>query len=210
MRVKVIGAGLAGCEAALQLAKYGIGVQLFEMKPKKFSPAHKSEGFAELVCSNSLKADRIENACGLLKEEMRLFGSVIMEAADASRVPAGGALAVDRNVFSEYITDKINSEPLIEVVHDEAAKIDPDEYTVIAAGPLVSDALSEEMVKALCALSPEDRAIVYGRVVDECGYGELAQRFGKSEAWARKRYSLARKRLAALLVSAKDKKEGIR
>ncbi len=119
MKVKVIGAGLAGCEAALQLAKNGISVDLYEMKPKKFSPAHSSEKFAELVCSNSLKAERIENACGLLKEEMRLFSSVMMEAADISRVPAGGALAVDRDVFSQYITDKIKSEPLINVINDE-------------------------------------------------------------------------------------------
>ncbi|MBR0365593.1 MAG: FAD-dependent oxidoreductase, partial [Clostridia bacterium] len=95
-KVKVIGAGLAGCEAALQLSKYGIAVELYEMKPKKFSPAHHSDGFAELVCSNSLKAERVENACGLLKAEMRQFGSVMMQAADVSRVPAGGALAVDR------------------------------------------------------------------------------------------------------------------
>jgi len=141
MNVKVIGAGLAGCEAALQLAKRGIDVTLYEMKPKKFSPAHKSENFAELVCSNSLKADRIENACGLLKEEMRLFGSVMMEAADVSRVPAGGALAVDRDVFSKYITDKIKSDKHITVVYDEVCEINPDEYTIIATGPLTSDTL---------------------------------------------------------------------
>lgn len=141
MRVKIIGAGLAGCEAALQLAKKGIECELFEMKPKKFSPAHKSENFAELVCSNSLKAERIENACGLLKEEMRLFGSVMMEAADVSKVPAGGALAVDRDIFSKYITDKIKSNEYITVVNDEVCEIDPDEYTIIAAGPLASDGL---------------------------------------------------------------------
>lgn len=145
MRVKVIGAGLAGCEAALQLAEYGIEVDLYEMKPKKFSSAHSSEKFAELVCSNSLKAERIENACGLLKEEMRLFGSVMMQAADISRVPAGGALAVDRDMFSEYITDKIKSEPLINVINDEALTIDTDEYTIIATGPLTSDGLAEEI-----------------------------------------------------------------
>lgn len=145
MTVNVIGAGLAGCEAALQLARYGVSVRLYEMKPKKFSPAHKSADFAELVCSNSLKADRIENACGLLKEEMRLFGSVMMEAADVSRVPAGGALAVDRDIFSRYITDKVRECPLIEVVQDEVTKINPDEYTIIATGPLTSDALSAEI-----------------------------------------------------------------
>ncbi|MCD8180227.1 MAG: methylenetetrahydrofolate--tRNA-(uracil(54)-C(5))-methyltransferase (FADH(2)-oxidizing) TrmFO [Firmicutes bacterium] len=145
MKVKVIGAGLAGCEAALQLARRGIAVELYEMKPVKYSPAHHSESFAELVCSNSLKADRIENACGLLKEEMRLFGSVMMEAADISRVPAGGALAVDRDIFSGYITDKIKSNPLITVVSGEVTEINPDEYTIIATGPLTSDALAENI-----------------------------------------------------------------
>ncbi len=145
MRVKVTGAGLAGCEAAWQLAKHGINVEICEMKPEKYSPAHKSESFAELVCSNSLKAERIENACGLLKEEMRLFGSLIMEAADVSRVPAGGALAVDRNVFSSYITDKIKSHPLITVRYGEVSEIDTDEYTIIATGPLTSDAMAKEI-----------------------------------------------------------------
>ena len=143
MKIKIIGAGLAGCEAALQLARAGIECELYEMKPKKFSPAHSSENFAELVCSNSLKADRIENACGLLKEEMRRFGSVIMEAADVSRVPAGGALAVDRDKFSEYITKKVTENPLITVIHDEVTNIDTNEYTIIATGPLTSDPLSK-------------------------------------------------------------------
>ncbi len=145
--VKVIGAGLAGCEAAMQLAKRGIRVKLCEMKPAKMSPAHKSESFAELVCSNSLKAETIENACGLLKEEMRLFGSVMMEAADASRVPAGGALAVDRNIFSAYITEKIKANPLIEVASGEVTEINPDEYTIIATGPLTSDNLSRAITE---------------------------------------------------------------
>ena len=142
-KVKVIGAGLAGCEAAWQLSRQGIEVELYEMKPKKFSPAHRSENFAELVCSNSLKADRIENACGLLKEEMRLFDSLMMSAADISRVPAGGALAVDRDVFSKFITDKIKNEPLITVKNEEVTQINPDEYTIIATGPLTSDGLSD-------------------------------------------------------------------
>lgn len=145
--VKVIGAGLAGCEAAWQLAKAGIEVELYEMKPIKFSPAHSMNGFAELVCSNSLKADRIENACGLLKEEMRMFDSLMMQSADISRVPAGGALAVDRSVFSEYITDKIKSHPLIHVINEETAAINPDEYTIIATGPLTSDALSKAIAE---------------------------------------------------------------
>lgn len=157
MKVKVIGAGLAGCEAALQLAKCGIEVELYEMKPKKFSPAHKSEKFAELVCSNSLKAERTENACGLLKEEMRCFGSVIMEAADISKVPAGGALAVDREKFSEYITEKINSNPYITVVTEEVCKINTDEYTIIAAGPLAS----EELSKAIAEITGNDNMYFY-------------------------------------------------
>lgn len=147
MKVKVIGAGLAGCEATWQLVKRGIEVELYEMKPKKFSPAHSNEGFAELVCSNSLKADRIENACGLLKEEMRMFDSVMMEAADISRVPAGGALAVDRDVFSEYITKKIKSHPLVTVINQEATQINTDEYTIIATGPLTSEGLTEAIGK---------------------------------------------------------------
>ncbi|MDY3929235.1 MAG: methylenetetrahydrofolate--tRNA-(uracil(54)-C(5))-methyltransferase (FADH(2)-oxidizing) TrmFO [Clostridia bacterium] len=142
MKVRVIGAGLAGCEAAWQLAKKGIETELYEMKPKKFSPAHKKEYFAELVCSNSLKAERTENACGLLKEEMRLFDSLIMQAADIAKVPAGGALAVDRDIFSQFITDKIKSEPLITVINEEADSIDTDEYTIIATGPLTSEKLS--------------------------------------------------------------------
>ncbi len=147
MRIKIIGAGLAGCEAAWQAANAGMDVELWEMKPKKFSPAHSDANFAELVCSNSLKADRIENACGLLKEEMRLFGSIIMEAADVSRVPAGGALAVDRHIFSEYITKKIKSHPNITVVNDEVTEIDPDEYTIIATGPLTSEPLAEAVAE---------------------------------------------------------------
>lgn len=147
MKVKVIGAGLAGCEAVWQLVKEGIEVELYEMKPKKFSPAHTMNGFAELVCSNSLKADRIENACGLLKEEMRLFDSIIMQAADIAKVPAGGALAVDREVFSEFITDKIKSHPLVKVINSEVSDINTNEYTIIATGPLTSDAMSEAISK---------------------------------------------------------------
>ncbi len=146
-KVKVIGAGLAGCEAALQLTARGIEVELCEMKPEKRSPAHHSDKFAELVCSNSLKAENIENACGLLKQEMRMFGSVMMEAADRTRVPAGGALAVDRELFSDFITAKINADPLITVKTGEVTAIDPSEYTVIAAGPLVSDALAKSIAE---------------------------------------------------------------
>ena len=147
MTVKVIGAGLAGCEAAYQLAKYGIDVELYEMKPKKYSPAHHNPNFFELVCSNSLKADRIENACGLLKEEMRFFDSVMMKAADVSKVPAGGALAVDRDVFSEFATKLIRENTHIRVIEEEVTEINPDEYTIIATGPLTSDGLAEAIAK---------------------------------------------------------------
>ncbi len=141
--INVLGAGLAGCEAAWQAARLGVKVRLYEMKPKKFSPAHKSEGFAELVCSNSLRSDSVTNAVGLLKEEMRHLSSLILEAADATRVPAGSALAVDRVKFSEYITEKIRSNPNIEVIEEEVTSVPEGEITVIATGPLTSDAMAE-------------------------------------------------------------------
>ncbi len=146
--VTVIGAGLAGCEAAWQAAKQGVNVRLFEMKPKKFTPAHHSETFAELVCSNSLRSDSVSNAVGLLKEELRRMGALVMEAADATRVPAGSALAVDRKLFSEYITNKITSNPNIEVVHEEIDKVG-DEITVIATGPLTSDPMADYIANEL-------------------------------------------------------------
>lgn len=145
MAIKVIGAGLAGCEAAWQAANAGAEVILCEMKPIKRSAAHKSDNFAELVCSNSLRADGIHNAVGLLKEEMRRMDSLIMQCADACRVPAGGALAVDRDGFSQAVTDKIKGHPNIKIEHGEVCAIDTDEYTVIAAGPLASDKISEEI-----------------------------------------------------------------
>lgn len=141
--INVLGAGLAGCEAAWQAARLGVKVKLYEMKPKKFTPAHKSEGFAELVCSNSLRSDSVTNAVGLLKEEMRHLSSLILEAADATRVPAGSALAVDRVKFSDYITEKIRTNPNIEVIEEEVTSIPEDEITVIATGPLTSDAMAE-------------------------------------------------------------------
>lgn len=144
-KVKVIGAGLAGCEAAFQLAKRGIDVTLYEMKPKKYSPAHHYEGFAELVCSNSLRSDGLTNAVGLLKEEMRQIDSLIMQAADACRVPAGGSLAVDRYGFSDYVTKAIGENPHIEVVKEEVTEIDPDGPTIIATGPLTSESLTEKI-----------------------------------------------------------------
>ena len=144
MTVKVIGAGLAGSEAAWQLAKRGIRVELYEMKPEKMSPAHHSPDFAELVCSNSLRGDRLENAVGLLKEELRRCGSLIMECAEATRVEAGGCLAVDRAGFSRMVTEKIKANPLIHVVSEEVTRI-PQEPVIIATGPLTSDALSESI-----------------------------------------------------------------
>lgn len=145
MAIKIIGAGLAGCEAAWQAAKYGAEVILYEMKPEKKSPAHKCDTFAELVCSNSLRADGIHNAVGLLKEEMRKMGSLIMECADATKVPAGGALAVDRYSFSQMVTDKILSHPNIRVEYGEVCDIDTDEYTIIAAGPLASEGIADSI-----------------------------------------------------------------
>ncbi len=134
----VIGAGLAGSEAAWQIAKRGIKVQLYEMKPLKFSPAHKSNDLAELVCSNSLRAEAIESAVGLLKEELRLAGSLIMEAADKTRVPAGKAHAVDRALFSKYVTKKIESHPLIEVIRQEQTQVPQNSIVILATGPLSS------------------------------------------------------------------------
>ena len=148
----VIGGGLAGVEAAKQLSKRGIKVTLYEMKPKKYSPAHKTDRLAELVCSNSLKAERLGSAAGLLKAEMRLFGSVCLESADIAKVPAGGALAVDRDVFSEEITKAISSDPNITLVREEITKIPEAGIVIIAAGHLMSDALAEE-VGNLCGKS---------------------------------------------------------
>lgn len=146
--VTVIGAGLAGCECAWQLAKRGIPVRLIEMKPKKYTPAHVSPDFAELVCSNSLRSDELTNAVGLLKEELRRLDSLILESADRHRVAAGGALAVDREGFAKYITEKIRSHPMIAVVEEEATEI-PDGEVVIATGPLTSDAMADT-IQFLC------------------------------------------------------------
>ena len=140
--VKVIGAGLAGCEAAWQLARRGIPVVLYEMKPGKMTPAHHSPDFAELVCSNSLRGDRLENAVGLLKEELRRLGSLILTCAEENRVEAGGALAVDRYGFSGSVTEKIRSHPLIRTAENEEVTEVPEGPVIIATGPLTSDALS--------------------------------------------------------------------
>lgn len=146
--INVLGAGLAGCEAAWQIAQRGVQVVLYEMKPEKFSHAHKSRGFAELICSNSLKAARIDSAAGLLKEEMRRLGSLLTECAEKTKVPAGGALAVDRDEFSRLATEAIENHPLIEIRRGEVTDI-PEGITVVATGPLTSELLSEKL-QALC------------------------------------------------------------
>lgn len=145
MTVKVIGAGFAGVEAAYTLAERGVNVELYDIKPKSFTPAHSNKNFGELVCSNSLKSNDIRgNACGLLKEEMRILGSLTMEAAAKTSVPAGGALAVDRERFAEYITQKITAHPNIKVVCKEIITV-PDSWCVVATGPLTTDALSSDI-----------------------------------------------------------------
>ena len=149
MKAAVIGAGLAGCEAAWQLNKAGIEVDLYEMKPLKHSPAHKTDNLAELVCSNSLKAQRLNSAAGLLKEEMLTFGSICVNAAKKTAVPAGGALAVDRELFSDLITKRIKSADKIKVIEKEVSTLPEADTVIIAAGPLASDCLASE-IKKLC------------------------------------------------------------
>ncbi len=146
MEASVLGAGLAGCEAAWQLAERGVKVELWEMKPQRHSPAHISNNYGELVCSNSLRSDELTNAVGLLKEEMRRLHSLIMAAADATRLPAGGALAVDRESFSAYITQKIRSHPNIHIREEEAIHL-PKGTVVVATGPLTSDALADKIAR---------------------------------------------------------------
>ena len=143
--INVIGAGLAGSEAAWQIANRGIKVRLYEMKPYKKTPAHHSDTFGELVCSNSLKSDMLENASGLLKEELRRLGSLIMECADNTRVPAGGALAVDRQGFSQAVTNKILNHPNIEVFNEEVTALSNDVITIVATGPLTTNGLAEHI-----------------------------------------------------------------
>ena len=147
--ITVIGAGFAGCEAAMQIAKAGIKCRLYEMKPVKFSPAHKSENFCELVCSNSFKAARPDSAAGLLKNEMETLGSITVKCAKATAVPAGGALAVNRDDFSAMVTKAVEDEPLIEIVREEMTSIPREGIVVVAAGPLASDSISED-IKKLC------------------------------------------------------------
>ena len=180
--VTVIGGGLAGCEAAWQIAKAGVSVKLYEMKPERFSPAHKSKGLAELICSNSLKAARIESAAGLLKEEMRRLGSLLMDCAGKCSVPAGGALAVDREEFSRLATEAIENEPLIELCRREVTEI-PGGAAVIASGPLTDGGLAGE-IERLCGgrLSFFDAAapIVTAESIDmtKCF---AASRYGRGE-----------------------------
>ncbi len=152
MVLKIIGGGLAGCEAAWQAAQRGIQVKLYEMKPLSFSPAHTNENLCELVCSNSLKGNGLDNACGLLKEEMRRMDSVVIACADETKVPAGGALAVDRDRFASRVTEKIKSHPNIEIVNELVEDIDTDEFTIVASGPLTHGKLSD----AIASLTGQD------------------------------------------------------
>ena len=177
--VKVIGAGLAGSEAAWQLARRGIKVTLYEMKPHKKSPAHHADTFAELVCSNSLRGDKLENAVGLLKEELRRMGSLIMECADATRVEAGGCLAVDRYGFSKMVTDRIRSNPNITVVEEEVTEV-PEGPVIIASGPLTTDALSDAIGRYFGA--------DYLHFFDAAAPLVTAESIDMNEAWWQSRY----------------------
>ena len=184
MYINVIGAGLAGCEAARQIASKGIKVRLYEMKPHKKTPAHHSDLFGELVCSNSLKAMRVESAAGLLKEEMRHLNSFLMKCADKCRVPAGGALAVDRDIFAKLITDEIKSNPMIEVIDEEVTEIPDDAITIIASGPLTSDLLADKIKNMFGgALSFFDAAapIVTAESID-MNSAFCASRYGRGDA----------------------------
>lgn len=182
--INVIGAGLAGSEAAWQAARLGVPVKLYEMKPQKRTPAHSYSGFAELVCSNSLRSVQLSNAIGLLKEELRRLGSLIMEAADANTVPAGAALAVDRYAFSDCVTERIRSNPLIEVITGEVTEM-PEGITVIASGPLTSDTLAERIKDLLGEgyLSFFDAAApIVDRASIDMTKAFFASRYGKGEA----------------------------
>ena len=183
MKVKVIGVGLAGAEAAYYLAGRGVKVELIDIKPNAFTPAHKSKNFAELVCSNSLKSkDVFGNAAGLLKEEMRLLGSLTMQAAEFSEVPAGGALAVNREEFSRYITDKIKKHPNIECVSKEITEIPEDGFTLIATGPLTTAPLAENIKSLAGALYFYDASapIVSAESID-MEHAFIADRYGKGD-----------------------------
>ncbi len=183
MHINVIGAGLAGCEAAMQIASRKICVNLYEMKPKKKTPAHHSDMFAELVCSNSLKALRVESAAGLLKEEMRRLDSFLMKCADTCRVPAGGALAVDRELFSKAVTDGIKNNPYINVINEEVTEIPDDAITIVASGPLTSEPLADSIFNIFgSSLSFFDAAapIVMADSID-MDYAFFASRYDKGD-----------------------------
>ena len=180
MIVKVIGAGLAGSEAAWQLAQRGLDVQLYEMKPQKMTPAHHTPYFGELVCSNSLRGDRLENAVGLLKEELRRCGSLILECAEATRVEAGGCLAVDREGFAKLVTEKIRSHPRITVVEEEVTQL-PEGPVIIATGPLTSDALSR-------AIGEHFGQTGYLHFFDAAAPLVTAESIDMNEAWWQSRY----------------------
>lgn len=177
--VHVIGAGLAGTEASYQLAKRGINVKLYEMKKIKKSPAHKSEGFAELVCSNSFRSNSMMNAAGVLKEELRLLDSLVIKCADETQVPAGSALAVDRDEFSKRCTDKIMNHPKIEIIHEEVTSL-PEGYVIIATGPLTSDGLFEEIKK----LTGEDTLYFFDAAAPIIEYDSIDM----SKAYFKSRY----------------------
>ncbi len=185
MQCKIIGAGLAGCEAALWLADAGVQVDLYEQKPGKFSPAHKSAGFAELICSNSLKAERPDSASGLLKLEMRTMGSHLLPAAETARVAAGGALAVDRDVFSAAVTDQVEGHPNITIHREEVTALDESAPVLVASGPLTEGALAD----AIAALTGNHRLSFYDAVApivtaESLDYDKVfaASRYGRGEA----------------------------
>ena len=183
--VNIIGGGLAGCEAAYQIAKNGIEVKLYEMKPNKFSPAHSNSNLAEIVCSNSFKSNLHTNACGLLKEELRLLDSLLIKCADITSVPAGQALAVDREKFSELVTKKIKEMENITVINEEITEVPKNEITVIATGPLTSDALSED-IKKLTGINRlhfyDAAAPIVEKASIDMNIGFLGDRYGKGEA----------------------------
>ena len=185
MQVNVIGAGLAGCEAALWLADAGVQVDLYEQKPGKFSPAHKSAGFAELICSNSLKAERPDSASGLLKLEMKMMGSHLLQAAETARVAAGGALAVDRDVFSAAVTEMVEKHPNITVHREEVTALDESAPVLVASGPLTEGALAD----AVAGLTGDHRLSFFDAVApivtaESLDYEKVfaASRYGRGEA----------------------------
>ncbi len=185
MQLNIIGAGLAGCEAALWLADRGVQVELYEQKPTKYSPAHKSAGFAELICSNSLKAERPDSASGLLKIEMKMMGSHLLDAAETARVAAGGALAVDRDVFSTAVTEMVEKHPNITVRREEVTALDERAPVLVASGPLTEGALAQ----AVAALTGDHRLSFYDAVApivtaESLDYDKVfaASRYGRGEA----------------------------